>query len=106
MVEINTKSDTQTNLYPIAVLIDELKAEEQKKRITAIQSLSTICVALGPERTRNELLPYIMELLEDDEEVLALLSQTLGTILDCVGGPAQAEHLFKVLERLSSIEEI
>ncbi len=87
MVEVNTKPDN-ANLYPVAVLIDELKAEEQKKRIAAIASLSTICIALGPERTRNELLPYITELLEDDEEVLALLAQTLGTILDCVGGPA------------------
>ena len=45
-------------------------------------SLNTISVALGPERTRNELLPYILELLDDDEEVLAALAKTLGSFLN------------------------
>jgi len=56
---------------------------------------------LGPERTRNELLPYIMELLEDDEEVLMALAETLGNLLDMVGGAAHAEHLLRVLEKLA-----
>lgn len=63
-------------------------------------------MALGPERTRNELLPYILELLEDDEEVLCTLADVLGEQLSNVGGAAQADHLLKVLERLCSIEEI
>jgi serine/threonine-protein phosphatase 2A regulatory subunit A len=92
-------------LYPIAVLIDELKCEDQKKRITAVKSLSTISIALGPERTRNELLPYILELLEDDEEVLINLAESLGSLLSCSGGPAHAEHLLRVLEKLCAIEE-
>jgi serine/threonine-protein phosphatase 2A regulatory subunit A len=103
----DTKSEpSSSSLYPIAVLIDELRAEEQKKRVSAIKSLNTICVALGAERTRNELLPYILELLEDDEEVLCALADVLGDQLDSVGGAAQADHLFKVLERLCGIEEI
>lgn len=58
-------------LYPIAVLIDELKDEEQKKRyksipnlfryrINSVKSLGTVAVALGPDRTKTELLPYIL----------------------------------------------
>lgn len=99
------KTDS-SSLYPIAVLIDELRDDDQKKRITAIQSFATICIALGPERTRNELLPYILELLEEDEEVLTALAEVLGTVLDHVGGPSQAEHLLRVLERLCLIEEL
>ena len=98
-------TDSHSSLYPIAVLIDELRAEDQKKRIHSINKLSTICIALGPERTRSELLPYIFELLEDDEEVLCALATVLGTLLDYVGGAAQADHLLKVLERLCLIEE-
>jgi serine/threonine-protein phosphatase 2A regulatory subunit A len=96
---------TDSTLYPIAVLIDELKADDQKKRIHSVQSIATICIALGPERTRNELLPFILDLLEDDEEVLTALATVLGTLLDHIGGPAQADHLLKVLERLCLIEE-
>lgn len=99
-------TDSHSSLYPIAVLIDELHAEDQKKRINSINKLSTICVALGPERTRNELLPFVLELMEDDEEVLSALATALGTLLDLVGGAAQADHLLKVLERLCQIEEI
>jgi len=63
-------SKTQEQLYPLAVLLDELKSEDQKKRITSIKGLTTVAVALGPDRTRNELFPYILELLDDEVEVL------------------------------------
>jgi serine/threonine-protein phosphatase 2A regulatory subunit A len=98
-------SRANAQLYPIAVLIDELKNEEQKKRINAVKNLNTISVALGPERTRTELLPYILELLDDDEEVLLELADSIGSLLTCCGGPAHAEHLLRVLEKLCGIEE-
>ena len=63
-------------------------------------------MALGKERTRNELLPYIMDLMDDDDEVLLILAETLnGSFLDNVGGPLFAPHLFKPLERLCEVEE-
>ena len=48
-------------------MIDELKSDDKKKRIASVENLSTICIALGTERTRNELLPYIMDLMDDEE---------------------------------------
>jgi len=87
------------------VLIDELKAPEKSKRINSIKNLQTISVALGQERTRTELLPYILELIDDEEEVLIALCETLSTLLDCAGGPQAAEHLLKPLEKLCSVEE-
>ena len=74
--------------------------------MNSVQNLSTISVALGKERTRNELLPYIMDLMDDEEEILIVLAQSLnGQFLDHVGGPLFAPHLFKPLERLSEVEE-
>lgn len=46
-------------LYPIAVLIDELKHDDVLLRLNAIRRLSTIALALGPERTRDELIPFL-----------------------------------------------
>jgi serine/threonine-protein phosphatase 2A regulatory subunit A len=46
-------------LYPIAVLIDELKHDDVLLRLNAIHRLSTIALALGPERTREELIPFL-----------------------------------------------
>lgn len=71
-----------------------------------MKSLHTISVALGVERTRNELLPYILDLMDDDEEILVEMAQTLdGSFLQYVGGPLFAPHLFKPLERLCEVEE-
>jgi len=49
----------QDPLYPIAVLIDELKHEEVSVRLNAVRRVSTIALALGIERTRQELVPYL-----------------------------------------------
>lgn len=46
-------------ISPIGVLIDELKSEDSKRRINSIKSFTTIASAIGPERTRSELLPFV-----------------------------------------------
>jgi len=46
-------------LYPIAVLIDELKNDDISLRLNAIKRISTIALALGAERTREELIPFL-----------------------------------------------
>ena len=49
----------QDSLYPVAVLIDELKNEDIQLRLNSIRRLSTIALALGPDRTREELIPFL-----------------------------------------------
>lgn len=92
-------------LMPIAVAIDELKSQDKKKRVSSVRTLNTIALALGPDRTRMELFPYLMELMDDDEEVLIALAETLPTMLDQAGGPQHAESLLKPLEKLMDSEE-
>jgi serine/threonine-protein phosphatase 2A regulatory subunit A len=46
-------------LYPIAVLMDELKHEDVVLRLNAIKRLGTIALALGPQRTRTELIRFL-----------------------------------------------
>ena len=53
---------TSQQLLPIAILIDELKHEDNSLRLNSIRGLRTIAVALGPERTRNELLPFLLSI--------------------------------------------
>ena len=58
------------------------------------------------ERTRNELLPYIMDLMDDDEEILIELGKVLNSsFLEVIGGPLFAPHLFKPLEKLCEVDE-
>lgn len=46
-------------LYPIAVLIDELRHDDVSLRLNAIKRLNTIALALGPQRARDELIPFL-----------------------------------------------
>lgn len=46
-------------LHPIALLMDELKHSDVSLRLNAIKRLSIIALALGPERSRTELMPFL-----------------------------------------------
>ncbi|KAF2455942.1 protein phosphatase PP2A regulatory subunit A [Lineolata rhizophorae] len=92
-------------LYPIAVLIDELKHDDVLLRLNAIHRLSTIALALGSDRTREELIPFLDESVEDEDEVLTALSEELGNFVEYVGGPEYGHVLLSPLENLATIEE-
>ena len=65
------------SLYPIAVLIDELRNEDVQLRLNSIKKLSTIALALGTERTRSELIPFLTDTIYDEDEVLLALAEQL-----------------------------
>ncbi|KID89175.1 protein phosphatase PP2A regulatory subunit A, partial [Metarhizium majus ARSEF 297] len=98
-------TNTNDELYPIAVLIDELKHDDVLLRLNAIHRLSTIALALGAERTRDELIPFLDESVEDEDEVLVALSDELGGFIEYVGGPSYGHVLLSPLENLAAIEE-
>lgn len=94
------------DLYPIAILIDELKSDEVQLRLNAIHRISTIALALGPQRARDELVPFIQESLDDEDEVLLALAEELGkNFEDHLGGPQYAHLLLAPLENLAAVEE-
>ena len=49
---------------------DELKNEYPDLRLNSMRRLKTISVALGEERTRDELIPFLTDCTDDDEEVI------------------------------------
>ena len=59
MLRHRQAQDGDTSLYPVAILIDELKNDDIQLRLNSIRRLSTIAVALGVERTRDELIPFL-----------------------------------------------
>lgn len=93
------------SLHPLAILIDELKSEDVVLRLNAIRRLSTIALALGEERCRDELVPFLMESLDDEDEVLLALAEELGNFTEYVGGPQWAHLLLSPLENLAAVEE-
>ncbi|RHY31207.1 hypothetical protein DYB32_003678 [Aphanomyces invadans] len=92
-------------IYPINLLTEEMRTDETETRIRSMRRLRTIAQALGPERTRSELLPFLSESTDDEDEVLVAMAEELGNFVDLVGGPSAASILLTPLEVLATAEE-
>ncbi|KAK6205592.1 armadillo-type protein [Scheffersomyces amazonensis] len=98
--------DFNDELFPLALLMDELKHDDVSNRVDAMQKLDTIAIALGPERTLKELLPFLKDVAQDDEEeVFAVLASKLGDFIPLIGGHQYCEPLIQILTILASMEE-
>lgn len=101
-----TQENTHEDLYPLALLMDELKHHDIANRVNAMQKLDTISLALGPERTRDELIPFLQDVAQDDEdEVFAALAEQLGHFVPLIGGVEHADILIPILQVLAGTEE-
>lgn len=87
-------------------MIEDLRSENPDLRLHSIQGIHIIARTLGSARTREELLLYLTDYLDDNDEVLRVFAQALGTMLPEVGGIAYAQNLLQPLEMLCSLEEI
>lgn len=62
-------------------------------------------MALGVERTRSELIPFLTETIYDEDEVLLALAEQLGNFTPLVGGVEYVNCLLPPLESLATVEE-
>ncbi|KZT02725.1 ARM repeat-containing protein [Laetiporus sulphureus 93-53] len=94
------------DIAPIAILMDELRSEDVQLRLNAIHRISTIALALGPERARDELIPFLQDSVDDEDEVLLALAEELGSNFEeYIGGNEYAHLLLGPLENLCAVEE-
>jgi serine/threonine-protein phosphatase 2A regulatory subunit A len=86
--------------------MDELRSEDVQLRLNAIHRISTIALALGPDRAREELIVFLQESVDDEDEVLLALAEELGRDFEeYIGGKEHAHLLLGPLENLSAVEE-
>ena len=52
------------HISTIAILIDDLSSEDPNAKLHSIQRLKSIAQLLGPERTADELIPMLTELID------------------------------------------
>ena len=55
--------------------------DEVPQRVAATKCLTRISRALGPERTREELVPFLVDSTDDEDEVLLVMAEALGASL-------------------------
>ncbi|KXN90015.1 Protein phosphatase PP2A regulatory subunit A [Leucoagaricus sp. SymC.cos] len=86
--------------------MDELRSEDVQLRLNAIHSIPTIALALGPDRAREELIPFLQDSVDDEDEVLLALAEELGkNFEEYIGGAEHAHVILGPLENLSAVEE-
>ena len=88
-------------------LLEDLQSQETKVKINAIHNLRGISLSLGCEATKKELLPYLKNCVnnEEEDEVLIELAKVLSNFLDCIGGKQYIKDLLGLFEVILSIDE-
>ncbi|MCQ2818572.1 MAG: hypothetical protein MJ252_14990 [archaeon] len=87
-------------------LLEDLKSQDTKVKINALNNLRGISFALGRERTRKELLPFLSSCIEEEEdETLVQLAKVLSNFIDCIGGKEYVKELLNILEQLLCVDE-
>lgn len=85
--------------------IDMFRGDDMSARVAAANRLEAVASVLGEQRTREELLPFVTDGTDDDDEVLLALANSLGKLIPLVGGGSHAQALLPPLELLLTVEE-
>ena len=87
-------------------LLEDLQSTDIKTKKNAVQNLRGISLALGRERTRKELLPYLNSCIDEEEdEIIIELAKVLSNFIDCIGGKQYIKELFNLLQLILTIDE-
>ena len=89
----------------IRAMISSIRSEDKNARMHALSNLHVVAQALGPDRTRNELIPYTIETTDHDENALRRIAKELGVMLKEVGGAKHVSSLTKPLRFLCESED-
>lgn len=93
-------------LDPLKLLQEDLKDDDYEQAIASIKRLGTIALALGPARSRSELLPFLLEYSnKDNDEALTAIASQLGDFAEVIGGKSNVPALLPLLEKLAGEEE-
>ena len=96
--------------YPIRWLDSQWLPDSatDETRRTSAQKLCIVAKALGAERSRSELLPFIVERLEniiDKDDMLAIVAEQLGEFVNYVGGAEFSSCLISPLVSIAEVDE-
>ena len=89
----------------IRELIENLRGDDTNTRLNAVSKIKSIARALGPSRTKNELIPYLAETVDNSEEVWLKIAEQMPQIIDEIGGVKEATPILQLLKQICEIED-
>lgn len=87
-------------------MIEALSSDDPEQRLGSMRGIHLIAATLGPDRTRQELLPFLTDSLDESDDVLREFAKGLATMLPDVGGVAYVKHLLDPLVMLCGLEDV
>merc|ERR1719265_2751417 len=98
----------ELNFNPLDFFKEEVWSDSAATKIGAVNRLNLIASALGPTRTVSELIPYMVQVSQEeplcnDEEFLFSMAKQYAVLSDYING--QDEMLIAPLEHLATQEE-
>lgn len=102
----NVHASASLSIEDIAALIDDLRNNDTTVKISAFRKLSLIAKALGPSRTREELIPYLNEFTDEEDAVLLPMAEELGHLVHFVGESEHSHIILLPLEALCNSDDI
>jgi serine/threonine-protein phosphatase 2A regulatory subunit A len=95
-----TEDGGNENISKIQSIVDDLRSEDVQVRAKSMKQIKDVARALGPARTKDELLNFLSQLVGDEDNVLEVMAEELGGFVELVGGP---EHIDVILEPLEQL---
>ncbi|KAK2962101.1 putative Serine/threonine-protein phosphatase 2A 65 kDa regulatory subunit A beta [Blattamonas nauphoetae] len=90
----------------IPLLLGDLRVDVYDYKVSCAKRLGMIAIAIGPERTRKELLTLLPDYFDVEDEILSYIAEELGTMIPFIGGQEYYPSLVSPLEKLCLIEDM
>jgi serine/threonine-protein phosphatase 2A regulatory subunit A len=95
------------DLNPFDFFRQETSNVDVLVRSDAMNKVNLILALMGPERARNDMIPYFLaKISNESDEVLLALSNRIGDFTKYIGGPDYIHLLIPLIELLCNAEEV
>lgn len=90
---------------PMDMLVEDMKSENIETRINGMRNLITIARAMGPEKTVNDLIPFLVRDINDEDEVFFEIAEQISNLLECIGDLNNLSVIVPLFDVLFAVEE-
>eukprot|EP01129_Flabellula_baltica_P011045 TRINITY_DN4756_c0_g1_i1.p1 TRINITY_DN4756_c0_g1~~TRINITY_DN4756_c0_g1_i1.p1 ORF type:complete len:393 (+),score=87.30 TRINITY_DN4756_c0_g1_i1:21-1199(+) len=90
---------------PTEILLYQIKNENVQHRLNTVRNISIIAQSMGKERTLSDVIPLLLDCLNDEEEVLFNLAEEIPNLLDVIGNE-NVDKIIPHLQEIAKCEEV
>jgi serine/threonine-protein phosphatase 2A regulatory subunit A len=93
------------DLSAMTLFEEQLSGNDAELRVDALRKLKVVGDAIGPAATLSNLLPYLLDHTDDEDEILLTMADQLGQMVPSLIPPKQCMPIIDILEQLAGVEE-